>query len=38
MRSVLADATRRGVCVKCSGRDLATGKMLDFGQAVGGGG
>ena len=35
MRSVLAYATRRGVCVKCSGRDLATGKMVELGQAVG---
>ena len=35
MRSVLTCATRRGVCVKCYGRDLATGKMVELGQAVG---
>jgi DNA-directed RNA polymerase subunit beta' len=35
MRSVLTCATRRGVCVKCYGRDLATGRMVELGQAVG---
>ncbi len=35
MRSVLTCATRRGVCAKCYGRDLATGKMVELGQAVG---
>ena len=27
--------SRRGVCTKCYGRDLATGKMVELGQAVG---
>src|SRR4029079_811208 len=27
--------SRRGVCAKCYGRDLATGKMVELGQAVG---
>jgi hypothetical protein len=35
MRSVLTCAPRRGVCVKCYGRDLATGKKVELGQAVG---
>ena len=35
IRSVLTCATRRGVCAKCYGRDLATGKMVELGQAVG---
>jgi len=35
MRSVLTCATRRGVCAKCYGRDLATGKTVELGQAVG---
>jgi DNA-directed RNA polymerase subunit beta' len=26
---------RRGVCAKCYGRDLATGKVVELGQAVG---
>ena len=32
-RSVPSD--RRGVCAKCCGRDLATGKMVELRQAVG---
>src|ERR1700733_14807090 len=32
---VLSCASRRGVCAKCYGRDLATGKMVELGQAVG---
>src|SRR5437870_1483750 len=35
MRSVLTCTSRRGVCAKCYGRDLATGKMVELGQAVG---
>jgi DNA-directed RNA polymerase subunit beta' len=35
IRSVLTCASRRGVCTKCYGRDLATGKVVELGQAVG---
>jgi len=35
IRSVLTCDLRRGVCVKCYGRDLATGKMVEIGEAVG---
>jgi DNA-directed RNA polymerase subunit beta' len=35
IRSVLTCASRRGVCTKCYGRDLATGKVVEIGQAVG---
>src|SRR5437870_4390656 len=35
IRSVLTCQSRRGVCGKCYGRDLATGKMVELGQAVG---
>ncbi len=35
IRSVLTCASRRGVCTKCYGRDLATGRMVEIGQAVG---
>src|SRR6187401_2812254 len=35
IRSVLTCGSRRGVCAKCYGRDLATGKMVELGQAVG---
>jgi DNA-directed RNA polymerase subunit beta' len=35
IRSVLTCAARRGVCAKCYGRDLATGKLVELGQAVG---
>jgi DNA-directed RNA polymerase subunit beta' len=34
-RSVLTCRTRHGVCVKCYGRNLATGKIVDVGEAVG---
>ncbi len=34
-RSVLTCKTRHGVCVKCYGRDLATGKLVNVGEAVG---
>src|SRR5687767_12735574 len=35
MRSVLTCASRRGVCVRCYGRDLATGRLVELGSAVG---
>src|SRR5213082_1629609 len=35
IRSVLTCTSRRGVCAKCYGRDLATGKTVELGQAVG---
>src|SRR5204862_1306936 len=35
IRSVLTCGSRRGVCAKCYGRDLATGEMVELGQAVG---
>jgi len=35
IRSVLTCASRRGVCVKCYGRDLSRGTMVNLGEAVG---
>jgi len=35
IRSVLTCQSRRGVCVKCYGRDLARGKLAEKGEAVG---
>ncbi|MFQ5878058.1 MAG: DNA-directed RNA polymerase subunit beta' [Acidobacteriota bacterium] len=35
IRSVLTCESRRGVCVKCYGRNLATGRMVELGEAVG---
>jgi DNA-directed RNA polymerase subunit beta' len=35
IRSVLTCASRRGVCAACYGRDLATGRLVELGQAVG---
>src|SRR5207247_4794405 len=35
IRSVLTCETRRGVCHLCYGRNLATGKMVEIGEAVG---
>jgi DNA-directed RNA polymerase subunit beta' len=35
IRSVLTCAARRGVCAKCYGRDLATGRTVERGLAVG---
>ncbi|BCJ87346.1 DNA-directed RNA polymerase subunit beta' [Effusibacillus dendaii] len=35
IRSVLACRTKHGVCIKCYGRNLATGKMVEIGEAVG---
>jgi len=35
IRSVLTCESRRGVCAKCYGRNMATGKITDVGEAVG---
>ena len=35
IRSVLTCETRRGVCRSCYGRDLASGRLVDIGEAVG---
>ncbi|MDR0437375.1 MAG: DNA-directed RNA polymerase subunit beta' [Bacteroidales bacterium] len=35
IRSVLTCESKQGVCVKCYGRNLATGKMVQKGEAVG---
>jgi len=35
IRSVLTCKAKRGVCIKCYGRNLATGKMVDLGEATG---
>jgi DNA-directed RNA polymerase subunit beta' len=35
VRSVLACKTRYGICAKCYGRNLATGKLVEIGEAVG---
>ncbi len=35
IRSVLTCESERGVCVRCYGRNLATGKMVELGEAVG---
>ncbi len=35
IRSVLTCESRRGVCAKCYGRNLATGRMVQRGEAVG---
>ncbi len=35
IRSVLTCEAKRGVCAKCYGRNMATGKMVDIGEAVG---
>ncbi len=35
IRSVLTCASRRGVCSRCYGRDLSSGKLVELGQAVG---
>jgi DNA-directed RNA polymerase subunit beta' len=35
IRSVLTCETKQGVCAKCYGRNLATGKMVNNGEAVG---
>jgi DNA-directed RNA polymerase subunit beta' len=35
IRSALTCATRRGICSKCYGKSLATGRMAQVGEAVG---
>jgi len=35
IRSVLTCSSRRGVCAKCYGRDLSTGRLVELGLAVG---
>ena len=35
IRSVLTCESRQGVCAKCYGRNLATGRMVEKGEAVG---
>lgn len=35
IRSVLTCETKRGVCAKCYGRNLASGSMVQIGEAVG---
>jgi DNA-directed RNA polymerase subunit beta' len=35
IRSVLTCECRRGVCVRCYGRNLGTGNMVELGEAVG---
>jgi len=35
IRSAFACRSRFGICSKCYGRDLATGKMINIGEAVG---
>ncbi|WP_128896441.1 DNA-directed RNA polymerase subunit beta' [Longirhabdus pacifica] len=35
IRSVLSCRTKHGVCKKCYGRNLATGKFVEIGEAVG---
>jgi DNA-directed RNA polymerase subunit beta' len=35
IRSVLTCRSKRGVCAKCYGRDLAQGRLVEIGEAVG---
>jgi len=35
IRSVLTCQARRGICVECYGRDLARGRKVNIGEAVG---
>ena len=35
IRSVLTCESKHGCCVKCYGRNLATGRIVEFGEAVG---
>src|SRR5690606_41518045 len=35
IRSVLTCEQKHGVCAKCCGRNLATGRMVQMGEAVG---
>ncbi len=35
VRSVLTCRSKRGICAKCYGRDLASGRKVDVGEAIG---
>ncbi len=35
IRSVLTCETRRGICARCYGRNMATGRVVEMGEAVG---
>jgi DNA-directed RNA polymerase subunit beta' len=35
IRSVLTCRATRGICIKCYGRDLSRGRMVEMGEAVG---
>src|SRR5690349_24856105 len=35
IRSVLTCESKRGVCIMCYGRNLASGRMVELGEAVG---
>jgi len=35
IRSVLTCESKRGVCIKCYGRNLATGRLVEKGEAIG---
>ena len=35
MRSALTCEAKHGICAKCYGRNLSTGKMVQIGEAVG---
>ncbi len=35
IRSVLTCRSKRGACIKCYGRDLAHGRMVEIGEAIG---
>src|SRR5262249_12283914 len=35
IRSVLTCQSRQGVCIRCYGRDLARGEMVNIGEAIG---
>ncbi len=35
IRSVLTCQSKRGACIRCYGRNLATGRLVDIGEAVG---
>jgi hypothetical protein len=35
IRSVLTCRTKRGICARCYGRNLATGRLVEIGEAIG---
>ena len=35
IRSVLTCEAKRGVCIRCYGRNLAAGRLVELGEAVG---